>query len=96
MPYAPRLYRQIQRRKSRQIMVGNVPVGGDAPITVQSMTNTLTSDVAATVAQIHALEKAGADIVRVHDVRENVRTARVADAILRGWRPDGWTGGASR
>jgi dihydropteroate synthase len=39
---------------------------------------------------------AGVDIVRVHDVRENVRTARVADAILRGWRPDGWTGGASR
>jgi (E)-4-hydroxy-3-methylbut-2-enyl-diphosphate synthase len=60
-----RPWRHIQRRKSRQIMVGNVPVGGDAPITVQSMTNTLTSDVAATVAQIHALEKAGADIVRV-------------------------------
>jgi (E)-4-hydroxy-3-methylbut-2-enyl-diphosphate synthase len=55
----------IVRRKSRQIMVGNVPVGGDAPITVQSMTNTETTDVAATVAQIHALERAGADIVRV-------------------------------
>jgi len=55
----------VVRRKSRQIMVGNVPVGGDAPITVQSMTNTETTDVAATVAQIHALEKAGADIVRV-------------------------------
>ncbi len=53
------------RRKTRQIMVGNVPVGGDAPITVQSMTNTETTDVAATVAQIRALEKAGADIVRV-------------------------------
>lgn len=65
MSYTPRPYRQIQRRKSRQIMVGNVPVGGDAPITVQSMTNTLTSDVAATVAQIKALEQAGADIVRV-------------------------------
>ena len=37
---------------------------------------------------------AGVDIVRVHDVRENARTARVADAILRGWRPDGWPGGA--
>jgi dihydropteroate synthase len=37
---------------------------------------------------------AGADIVRVHDVRENARTARIADAILRGWRPDGWPGGA--
>ena len=55
----------IIRRKSRQIMVGNVPVGGDAPITVQSMTNTLTTDVAATVAQIKALEGVGADIVRV-------------------------------
>ncbi len=56
---------QIQRRRSRQIMVGNVPVGGDAPIAVQSMTNTETRDVEATVAQIQALQKAGADIVRV-------------------------------
>ena len=55
----------ITRRKSRQIMVGNVPVGGDAPIAVQSMTNTDTRDVAATVGQIQALEKVGADIVRV-------------------------------
>ncbi|MCC3861793.1 flavodoxin-dependent (E)-4-hydroxy-3-methylbut-2-enyl-diphosphate synthase [Pseudemcibacter aquimaris] len=60
-----RPYRDIMRRKSRQIMVGNIPVGGDAPITVQSMTNTLTTDVKATVEQIHALEEAGADIVRV-------------------------------
>ena len=60
-----RAYREIVRRKSRQIHVGKVPVGGDAPITVQSMTNTLTHDVKATVAQIHALEAAGADIVRV-------------------------------
>ena len=60
-----RPYRDIERRKSRQIRVGSVPVGGDAPITVQSMTNTLTSDVVATVAQIHALEQVGADIVRV-------------------------------
>jgi (E)-4-hydroxy-3-methylbut-2-enyl-diphosphate synthase len=60
-----RPYRDIQRRKSRQIRVGAVPVGGDAPITVQSMTNTLTSDAAATIAQIRALEEAGADIVRV-------------------------------
>ncbi len=58
-------YQQIKRRKSRQIMVGNVPVGGDAPVTVQSMTNTETCDVAATVAQIAALESAGVDIVRV-------------------------------
>ncbi len=60
-----RPYRQIQRRKSRLIHVGTVPVGGDSPITVQSMTNTLTTDVAGTVAQILAMEAAGADIVRV-------------------------------
>jgi (E)-4-hydroxy-3-methylbut-2-enyl-diphosphate synthase len=60
-----RPYRDIHRRKSRQIHVGKVPVGGDAPITVQSMTNTLTSDAAATIAQIRELEAAGADIVRV-------------------------------
>jgi len=55
----------IKRRQSRQIMVGSVAVGGGAPISVQSMTNTETCDVAATVAQIQALENAGADIVRV-------------------------------
>ena len=60
-----RPWRQIQRRKSRQIMVGKVPVGGDAPISVQSMTNTLTHDVDATIAQINAVAEAGADIVRV-------------------------------
>ena len=60
-----RPYREILRRRSRQVMVGKVAVGGDAPISVQSMTNTLTTDVKATVAQIHALEEAGADIVRV-------------------------------
>ncbi|MGO1120020.1 flavodoxin-dependent (E)-4-hydroxy-3-methylbut-2-enyl-diphosphate synthase [Rhodovibrionaceae bacterium A322] len=60
-----RPYRDIYRRKSRQIMVGNVPVGGDAPITVQTMTNTLTHDVKATVEQIHRVEDAGCDIVRV-------------------------------
>jgi phosphoribosylglycinamide formyltransferase-1 len=58
-----RPWRDIERRKSRQIFVGNVPVGGDAPISVQSMTNTLTHDVAATVAQIHQLEEAGADFI---------------------------------
>src|SRR4051794_1941810 len=60
-----RPYRDIRRRQCRQIHVGKVPVGGDAPITVQSMTNTVTSDVAATVAQVRALEEAGADIVRI-------------------------------
>ncbi|KAJ03513.1 flavodoxin-dependent (E)-4-hydroxy-3-methylbut-2-enyl-diphosphate synthase [Sulfitobacter mediterraneus] len=60
-----RPWRDIYRRTSRQIMVGNVPVGGDAPITVQTMTNTLTTDVAGTIAQIQAATDAGADIVRV-------------------------------
>ena len=60
-----RPYRHIERRKSRRIYVGDCPVGGDAPISVQSMTNTPTGDVAATIAQIRALEDAGADLVRV-------------------------------
>jgi len=60
-----RPWRDIERRKSRKIMVGSVPVGGDAPIAVQTMTNTLTHDVAATVDQINACAEAGADIVRV-------------------------------
>jgi (E)-4-hydroxy-3-methylbut-2-enyl-diphosphate synthase len=62
---AIRPWRTIHRRTSRQIMVGNVPVGGDAPITVQTMTNTPTSDAAATIDQIRRCEDAGADIVRV-------------------------------
>lgn len=65
MSDAVRPYRQIHRRKSRQIFVGKVPVGGDAPISVQTMTNTLTSDAKATIEQIRACEIAGADIVRV-------------------------------
>jgi (E)-4-hydroxy-3-methylbut-2-enyl-diphosphate synthase len=60
-----RPYRDIQRRKSRKIRVGNVEVGGDAPITVQTMTNTLTSDAKATIDQIKRVEDAGCDIVRV-------------------------------
>ena len=55
----------IERRPSRKIRVGSVEVGGDAPISVQSMTNTLTADAAATIDQIRQLEEAGADIVRV-------------------------------
>ena len=62
---AHRPWRQIARRKSRQITVGKVLVGGDAPVSVQSMTNTLTSDAQATIAQIRGMEEAGADIVRV-------------------------------
>lgn len=60
-----RAYRDIERRKSRKIRVGSIEVGGDAPISVQSMTNTLTADAGATIAQVRALEEAGADIVRV-------------------------------
>jgi len=80
----------IKRRKSRQIHVGSVPVGGDAPISVQSMTNTETCDVTATVAQVSALEAAGADIVRVsvpsmeaaeafRQIRAQVQVPLVAD-----------------
>jgi (E)-4-hydroxy-3-methylbut-2-enyl-diphosphate synthase len=60
-----RPWRSIHRRPTRKIRVGSVEVGGDAPISVQSMTNTLTADAAATIAQVRALEEAGADIVRV-------------------------------
>lgn len=69
---------KIHRRQSKKIWVGNVPIGGDAPISVQSMTNTRTTDVEATVAQIHALEKVGADIVRV-----SVPTMEAAEAFKR-------------
>lgn len=63
MSYCP--YQQIERRKTRTIHVGRVAVGGDAPISVQTMTNTLTSEAAATIAQIRKAELAGVDIVRV-------------------------------
>ncbi|HQT67353.1 MAG TPA: flavodoxin-dependent (E)-4-hydroxy-3-methylbut-2-enyl-diphosphate synthase [Acetobacteraceae bacterium] len=75
-----REYQQIIRRKSRQISVGAVKVGGDAPISVQTMTNTLTHDVAGTVAQILRAEKAGVDIVRVSCPDEE-STAALADII---------------
>ena len=60
-----RPWRDIERRKSRQIMVGSVPVGGDAPISVQTMTNTPTEDAKATIDQIRRCEDAGVDIIRV-------------------------------
>ncbi|MFO0286198.1 MAG: flavodoxin-dependent (E)-4-hydroxy-3-methylbut-2-enyl-diphosphate synthase, partial [Brevundimonas sp.] len=60
-----RPWRHIERRTSRKIRVGAVEVGGDAPISVQSMTNTPTTDARATIDQIRQLEEAGADIVRV-------------------------------
>ena len=77
-----RPYRDIQRRKCRQIRVGSVPVGGDAPITVQSMTNTLTADAAATIDQIKQLEAAGADLVRVSC--PDVESTAALGAIVRG------------
>ena len=80
-----RPWRSIERRQSRQIMVGNVAVGGDAPVTVQTMTNTPTSDARATIDQIRRCEEAGVDIIRVScpDVestaalRQIVRASRV-------------------
>jgi (E)-4-hydroxy-3-methylbut-2-enyl-diphosphate synthase len=80
-----RPWRDIARRPSRQIMVGSVPVGGDAPISVQTMTNTPTEDARATLNQIRRCEEAGADIVRVScptpeataALREIVRGANV-------------------
>lgn len=78
-----RPWRDIVRRKSRQIMVGKVPVGGDAPIAVQTMTNTLTSDPAATIAQIKACEDVGADIVRVScpDVESTAALKQIVRAV---------------
>ena len=81
-----RPWRHIERRKSRQIRVGSVLVGGDAPISVQTMTNTPTSDAAATIDQIRQLEEAGADIVRVSCPDEDStaafrQIAREADSV---------------
>ena len=60
-----RPYRDIKRKKTKKIKVGSVAVGGDSPISVQSMTNTLTTDVDGTIRQVNELEEAGADIVRI-------------------------------
>ena len=60
-----RPYRKINRKKTKEIKVGKISVGGDSKISVQSMTNTLTTDIKGTINQIHSLEEAGADIVRV-------------------------------
>jgi (E)-4-hydroxy-3-methylbut-2-enyl-diphosphate synthase len=78
-----RAYQQIDRRKSRQIHVGKVAVGGDAPISVQTMTNTLTHDAAATIAQIRLAEIAGADIVRVScpDVESTAALAEIVREV---------------
>lgn len=85
-----RPYQHIERNKTRQIHVGSVPVGGDAPISVQTMTNTLTSDAKETIAQIKRAEKVGVDIVRVScpdeastaalkEIVQNVNVPIVAD-----------------
>ncbi|MDA9612856.1 flavodoxin-dependent (E)-4-hydroxy-3-methylbut-2-enyl-diphosphate synthase [Paracoccaceae bacterium] len=60
-----RPWRNIYRRKSRQINVGSVPIGGDSPIAVQTMTNTLTTDIKSTIEQVVAASEAGADLVRI-------------------------------
>ena len=75
-----RPWRNIYRRKSRQIHVGRVPVGGDAPISVQTMTNTDTTDVRATVAQVQAAADAGADIVRI-STPDAASTAALKDIV---------------
>ena len=85
-----RPHRTIKRKKTKEIKVGKVSVGGNSEISVQSMTNTLTTDVKATIELIHLLEKAGADIVRVscpdedstkslRDIVREVNTPIVAD-----------------
>ncbi|OJW28213.1 MAG: 4-hydroxy-3-methylbut-2-en-1-yl diphosphate synthase, partial [Rhodospirillales bacterium 69-11] len=78
MSYRP--YQEIVRRKSRRIHVGKIPVGDGAPITVQTMTNTLTSDAAATIAQIRRAELAGVDIVRV-SCPDRESTAALAEIV---------------
>ncbi len=70
-----RPWRMIQRRASRQIRVGKVLVGGDAPISVQTMTNTITSDVKATIEQVQRCAAAGADIVRISTPDEDATRA---------------------
>jgi (E)-4-hydroxy-3-methylbut-2-enyl-diphosphate synthase len=78
-----RPYRDIERRKCRQIHVGRIAIGGDAPISVQSMTNTLTEDAAATIGQIQQLEAAGADLVRVScpDVESTAALRDIVPAV---------------
>ena len=85
-----RPYREVKRKKTKVIKVGKVLVGGDSPISVQSMTNTLTTDTKSTINQINTLEEKGADIVRVScpdesstqslkNITKNVNVPIVAD-----------------
>ena len=68
-----RPHRKLIRKKTRIIKVGNVSIGGDSPISVQSMTNSLTTDTKSTINQINSLEQAGADIVREYLVLMKVQ-----------------------
>ena len=85
-----RTFREIKRKKTKVINVGKVNIGGDNPISVQSMTNTLTTDVKATIEQINKIEEEGADIVRIScpdeasslalkEITKNVNLPVVAD-----------------
>ena len=85
-----RSYQNIDRRKSKIIKVGNVKIGGDSPISVQTMTNTLTSDAKSTIEQIERVTNVGADLVRVSvpdkdssealkDICKNVNIPVIAD-----------------
>ena len=85
-----RPYREVKRKKTKVIKVGKVLVGGDSPISVQSMTNTLTTDIKSTIDQVNLLEEKGADIVRIScpdesstqclkDIIKNVNVPIVAD-----------------
>ena len=77
-----RPWRNIERRRSRQINVGNVAIGGDAPISVQTMTNTDTTDVKATLKQITAAAEAGADLVRV-SVPDEASSAALKEIVQK-------------
>jgi len=80
-----RPFRDIKRRKTKKIKVGKVEIGGDAPISVQSMTNTLTTDVDATIKQINELTEAGADIVGVNnrDLRTSAVDLEASEVLMR-------------
>ena len=69
-----RPFRDIKRRKTKEIKVGKVKVGGNNPISVQSMTNTLTKDIKSTINQINAIEKEGAELVRCHVLMRSLRS----------------------
>ena len=89
-----RPYRKVKRKRTKVIKVGKVLVGGDSPISVQSMTNTLTTDIKSTIDQVNRLEEKGADIVRIScpdesstqclkNITKNVNVPIVADKIGR-------------